>query len=74
MTKKKVEMGPHPKYGDLFTMKHWLECVEVGGFIDYDGYGHYATETQTSNIEVKPSDVKKGKIDKTWTHIMWYNR
>ena len=74
MPKKKVEMSPIPKYGDLFTMKDWLECVECGGIIDYDGYGNYATETERSNIEVRPSDVKKGKIDKTWTHVVWYNR
>lgn len=74
MEKKEVEMRPHSKFGDLFTMEEWLECVADGGFIDYDGYGNYATLNETSNIEVKPSDVKKGTIDKTWTHIMWYNK
>ena len=60
--------------GDHMTMKDWLQCVADGGFIDYDGNDYYATETEESEIVVIPSDVKKGKIDKRWTHIVWCNR
>lgn len=63
-----------PDYGDHMTMKEWLECVDCGGFIDYDGGGNYATDTQMTNLEVYPSDVAKGNVDKSWTHIVWFNR
>jgi len=60
------------------TMQDWIECVKVGGFIGYDGFGKYATKDgmKDSNklYDVKPSDLKKGKVDKSWTHIVWYNR
>lgn len=26
--------------GDLFTLREWLENVDSGGFIDYDGFGY----------------------------------
>jgi len=63
-----------PDYGDHMTMEEWLECVECGGFIDYDGSGNYATATQMSDKEVVPSDVKKGSIDKSFTHVVWFNK
>lgn len=66
---------PIPDIGDLMTMKDWLECVADGGFIDYDGYGHYATETEMDeSVVVRPSDVAAGKIDLSRTHIVWFNR
>jgi len=33
-----------PTYGDVMTLKHWLECVKCGGFIDYDGFGKYVRD------------------------------
>ncbi len=38
---------------------------------------HLAYKDKMSNIEVYPSDVKKGKFDKKkrdFTHIVWFNR
>jgi len=60
--------------GYHMNMKNWLQCVADGGFIDHGGHGYYATETEESEIIVVLSDVKKGKIDKRWTHIVWCNR
>lgn len=62
-------------FGDLMTMNDFIECCEDGGFIDYDGSGYYASETKLNgSITVYPSMVRKGTIDKRYTHIMWYNR
>jgi hypothetical protein len=71
---KKFKMEPHPDYGDLFTMEEWKGCVMSGLFIDYDGFGNYATETEMSDIVVKPSDLAKGEVDESWSHVMWFNR
>jgi hypothetical protein len=63
-----------PKPSDHMTIKQWIRCVKSGGFIDYDGYGYYATKTKMSNKIVRPSDVKNKKIDKTFSYIVWFNR
>jgi hypothetical protein len=65
-----------PSYGDHMTIERWLQCVECGGFIDYDGHGNLATETQLSDIVVYPSDVTALKLKMpSWaTHVMWFNR
>jgi hypothetical protein len=71
------KMKPLPEYGDHMTMDEFIKCVETGGFIDYDGHGHYATETEMlsePSIDVLPSMVKEGTIDKRWTHIVWFNK
>jgi len=68
---------PDPDHCNVYTIKDWLECVDCGGFIDYDGFGNLAYEDKMSNIEVKPSHVKKGRFErvrKDFTHVVWYNR
>ena len=71
-----------PSYGDLMTMKEWIECVEDGGFIDYDGNGSYARDVYgygwgkqyIKGSTVYPSDLTKDKVDLSHTHILWFNR
>lgn len=62
------------KCGDLIPLQEWLEDVEGGGFIDYDGHGELATETETSNIMICPSEAENYEFPEWATHIMWYNR
>lgn len=75
MTLKKLD-----SVGDLMTLDEWIGDVECGGFIDYDGWGYYCTETEQSNISVSPSDLQAGLVTKVrerhpeLTHVMWYNR
>ena len=76
---------PVEKDDDVYTMEDWINNVKVGGFIDYDGFGDYAIDgykyqppCNEDNVYaepwVYPSDVKKGKINMGFTHIVWYNR
>jgi hypothetical protein len=63
--------------GDRMLLSEFIENCESGFFIDYDGFGLYATETEITEIPdgiVKPSDVKLNKIKKGFTHIVWFNR
>lgn len=70
--KVKIEDGCH---GDLMTMQEWLECVECGGFIDYDGSGSYSDgEYLYTGMGLLPSDVERGKVILDFSHVMWYNR
>jgi hypothetical protein len=73
MAKKRV-MEPIPDYGDHMTWEHFVECVESGGFIDYDGHGDLATATECSNITISPSRVQSFKKPAWATHVVWYNR
>lgn len=61
-------------YGDLMTMEAFIDTCECGGFIDYDGIGRYATETQESDIEILPSDITMGVYRKDFSHVVWFNR
>lgn len=82
-----IEWNDHTDYGELMTTWDWVRACVAGAFIDYDGFGHLATEDKESNIIVRPSCIRKyeplcdmsGRIveipDGTeFTHVMWYNR
>ncbi len=71
-----VEWADLPKYGDLMRIEDWIECVEDGGFIDYDGSGTYSDGERMSNKTVHPSDVNADQLIKNeeFTRIVWFNR
>ena len=52
-----LKLGPIPKYADHMALEEFIADCECGMFIDYDGHGYFATETEESNIQVVPSDV-----------------
>jgi len=88
--KEKLELIPN--YGDHMTLEQFIGSCKSGCFIDYDGYGYYATKDRMTNIVIRPSHVtgkgstfsmKTGKyrkvkikvnIDKSYSHIVWFNR
>jgi hypothetical protein len=70
----KEELEPLPDYGDLMTLDEFIEHCNSGAFINYDGTGHYATKTKMSRLYATPSKIKAGNIDRSWTHVMWFNR
>jgi len=63
-----------PKFGDVMSLQDFLDNVECGWFIDYDGSGNYVKDGMESNITVYPSDVKYGAIRTDFDTIVWYNR
>ncbi len=69
-----IELSELPTYGDVMSLKKFIGCCKGGGFINYDGYGHYVKDNQETNIEIYPSDIKKGNIRKEFDTIIWYNR
>jgi hypothetical protein len=69
-----LKFEPIPIYGDLLTWESFVDCVDTGLFIDYDGYGHYSTEDKMSNKRIYPSDLKTGHILHGFTHVVWFNR
>lgn len=66
---------PRPDYGDLMTLAEFEKTVTSGGFIDYDGSGYYAKpDGYFPNLPARPSDIKMGKVDRKFTHVMWFNK
>jgi len=63
-----------PRLGDLMTLDEFINDVESGMFIDYDGFGCYATMDEETKIMVRPSDLKRGLIKKEYPLIVWFNR
>lgn len=62
--------------GEVMTINEFINCVECGGFIPYDGYGYYfdakkKTETKEEvSFDVETLLKKAGK----YKHVIWYNR
>ena len=65
---------PKKKEGHLYSLEEFIEMCNDGDFIDYDGFGRYATDKEESDIEVMPSYIKDGFIRKDFRHVIWYNR
>lgn len=60
--------------GDIMTVADYLDCVENGMFIDYDGSGHPMKDGKIDRkIDIYPSNKRHG-IPEDATHICWYNR
>lgn len=57
-----------PEYADVMTVEEWLDAVNSGLFVTYDGSGYWVKDNKESNDEVfssKPEDA---------THVTWYNK
>lgn len=67
-------LSPLSDFGHVMKLEEFVECVKMGTFIDYDGYGNYVKDDQESDVEVYPSDVKKNRLRKDFDTIIWFNR
>lgn len=76
MPKKKVRvLEPIPNYGDLMTYPEFLENCQSESFIDYDGFGYYATATgMDDDKKIYPSKALKTPPPAWVTHVVWFNR
>ncbi len=71
------DLAPIPHGSHVIGIEDFIHNVECGAFIDYDGFGRWATQTRMSyEFDVYPSKVKSwDQIAPTWaTHVVWYNR
>jgi hypothetical protein len=74
---KPLRMTNHDNIGHSIPIDEFMNSVRRGSFIDYDGFGYFATATQESNIEVFPSmlaELKPEDFPEWATHIRWFNR
>ena len=59
---------------DVYTLDDFIGLCKEGMFVDYDGYGEYATSSYKSGIDVRPSEIIAGRINRDYDHVVWYNR
>lgn len=72
---KLLNLDPIPHYGDIFSLKIFIERCQDGSFMDNDGIGFYALETGMSRKnEATPSQIINNIIDYSWTHVAWFNK
>lgn len=57
---------------DIYTIEEFTECVEIGGFNDYDGCGCAAKDGKKTGRSYYPSEIDE--IPEDATHIVWYNK
>jgi hypothetical protein len=62
--------------GDIMTLDEFVGCCEAGGFIDDDGIGYYSDSDKNYKVgnEVCPSDITSGRVDRKFTHVVWFNK
>lgn len=62
---------PVDKWGDVYTIESFAECVKVGAFIPSDGMGVFGTET---HYAYEACVWTSEKIPKGATHVHWFNK
>lgn len=78
-----IQRKPYPAYkteditcGDVMTIEEFKTQVLLGGFIDDDGFGVFATsEKRTSYMTLLPSNINSWDLSDNpeLTHIVWFN-
>lgn len=64
----------HPWDSDLFTLDEFIEMCRIGAVSNFDGNGYYGTATKMSEIDASPLRIITGTIDRSWSHVVWFNK
>ena len=72
-----IKNHPFGDNGDLIKLADWLESVQDGMFIDYDGFGDAVrwVDGEEPKVLVEwiyPSGASR--LPEGTTHILWYNK
>lgn len=71
---KEPEFTELSKDDHIMSLTDFIESVNDGSFIDYDGFGHYIKDNKDTGIVILPSDIEKNSIRTEFREIVWYNR
>lgn len=73
MPRREPTFSALPAHGTLLSWDEFFDDVQDGMLEDDDGYGHLATATQVSDVDVMPSDLGCFARPAWATHVCWYN-
>lgn len=67
-------MGKNIEFGDIFPISKFIEYVENGYIISYDGSGYYLDENcnECGSVSFNVKELKK--MSKKYKRVVWYNR
>ena len=65
----KTELRPHPLYGTVVPLDYYVQDCVDNNYNIHHGMAYYATKEGISEKKAFPSDMKKGIIDRSWTHV-----
>ena len=58
-----------------YSFEEFQNLVEVGGFVDYDGFGEWVKDDGSfTGVFVNPSQLSNTEVPEGATRIRWYNR
>lgn len=74
-----IDFSEAPDYADVFTMAEFIELVNRGSIMNYDGGGYLAKVDEDgkiweSTIEVYCYPDWLMMQSKDFTHVCWYNK
>lgn len=70
-----MKATPMHDFGDMMTIEEFVKTVLSGGFIDWDGSGYYSDgKVFYHEKPAWPSEIMAGKIDRSFTHVAWFNK
>lgn len=71
----KVLSEPNPKYGDLFSVKEFMEMCKNGSVVASDGTGYHSTAKFKSKQVAKLSKLAEHINEHPeFSHIIWFNK
>lgn len=66
--------SPIPDYGDHMTVEEFKALCDEGDITDDDGDGVYATATHMTDVPASADDFYDGRINREYTHVVWFNK
>lgn len=64
---------PVPHYADLMTLAEFERACRAGSFVNSDGHGYYVRDGMMFG-SATPSMIRNGIVDRTATHVAWFNK
>lgn len=59
---------------DIFTLDEFLDQCQSGMFVNSDGSGSYSKNGFIYWEDAVPSDFISGRINRDYTHVVWFNK
>ena len=70
---KTLEQVKAEEFADVFTLNEFIEMLDEGYIIDYDGIGYFHDGEAETNISVWDNTLTWDDV-KNFPYVCWYNK
>lgn len=70
---KTLEQVKIEEFADVFTLNEFIEMLDEGYIIDYDGIGYFHDGENETNISVWDNTLTWDDV-KNFPYVCWYNK